>query len=199
MSETEITVKAGIAVSSGTGSSVRQQSDRSHLPSSADRSTSIHGSSRLEERLREIDSASRDLRGSAHPGSRPRPAGVWPRAQRLRYRASTIVDPGPATGRRSNSPTGAPCTTTGSVDPGLLQAADRAAGQSTALAGEHTDVCSFPAAVRSFPFAPDHRICEGFDRLRGIVRDTSDRIPSPASLPLPRSPPRRVEVLAFGA
>ena len=79
------------------------------------------------QRLREVDSASRACQVSSS-GS-PRPAGGIDRGTAAPFVPVSIVLPGTATQLEIELANGCAVRLTGSIDPGLLQAAISAAGQ----------------------------------------------------------------------
>ena len=79
------------------------------------------------KRLREMDSASRACQISSS-GS-PRPAGAVAPCTAAPFVPVSIVNPGPATQLEIELANGCAVRLTGSIDPGLLQAAISAAGQ----------------------------------------------------------------------
>ena len=79
------------------------------------------------QRLREIDGGNRACQIS--PSGSPRPAGAAAPSTAARFVPVSIVNPGTATQLEIELANGCAVRLTGSIDPGLLQAAISAAGQ----------------------------------------------------------------------
>jgi hypothetical protein len=79
------------------------------------------------QRLREMDAATSGRQGS--PSESPRPAGGIARSTAATFVPVSIVNPGTTTQLEIELANGCAVRLTGSIDPGLLQAAISAAGQ----------------------------------------------------------------------